>query len=85
MRKLSLKSDTDAKLHKERVTTRRNENILETCCRRDDEECAENCSDDTSAKISTGGPNADSQQSSEHVGVRPQAESSTVVRFTVGA
>ena len=40
--------------------------------------CAESCSDFTSAKVSTDGPDDDSQQIPEHIEARPRADRSSV-------
>ena len=45
-----------------------------------DQGCAENCSDSTSAKVSTAGPDDDSQQGPEHIEARSRADSRTVAR-----
>ena len=73
--------DTDAQLHKERVTSVRNEASFVSRVLGGDQGCAENCRDSTSAKISTDDPDDDSQQGPEHADARPRVESSAVVRY----
>ena len=56
-------------------------NFLSSRCRRvsgADQSCAEKCGDSTSAKVSTSGPDDDSQQGPEHTEARPRAERSSV-------
>ena len=65
-----------------------NADTLETSCQGDVEEfqdqgCAENCRDSTSAKIGTDDRDDDSQQGPEHADARPRADSSAVARYDV--
>ena len=88
-----LEPDTDAHSHKESVISifkpklasqvlqekmsRWNADVLDTSCRCDDWGHAANCSDSRSAKVSTYGPDDDSQQGLEYIEVRPRADRSS--------